>query len=212
MRRGHAASWRARPVVERAICQASGFRSIRDVSEPAASPAEPRGQQSPNANMRAADVAGTFGFVVERARCACHARHDVARWRADRIGSAPHRSSSTIVAGLTCARDHRWPLARSCRRDCRRVQPAASCNPSAERSCVAARHVGPRSAESDPSRRRRHLVGSARPRRPVARTCAHSSRRLDRAAVGRAAARFLLVQSAAVDRLQAAAPRERTRV
>ena len=79
----------------------------------------------------------------------------------------------------------------------------------AERPSVAARHMGTRAAESDSAGRRRVVDRRARASRAVARARAYPPRRLDRAALGRAAARVLLVQSAALACLPAAQARER---
>ena len=104
----------------------------------------------------------------------------------------------------------RWfDLARG---DFTRLRAAASGHAAAERSSVAARHVGARASEGDSAGGRRRVDRRARARRPIARAGAHPPRRLDCAALCRAAARILLVQSAALDCLPAAAARERARV
>ena len=166
---------RARPVVAAAVREPSGIYAVRD---PCPSRRRRIGAAAraaaPNSSLERRDAACAVDPRSSRTRRVCHARHDLARGRADRACAVlADRPAATGVAGLT--RASRSPPAAgaiSPRRLLASYGLRRPCTPAAERSSVAARHVGPRAAEGDSSRRRRRRG----PKSARASSCRTSSR------------------------------------
>ena len=96
------------------------------------------------------------------------------------------------------------------RRDLAGLRPSTQRRIARKRASVAAGHLGIQGAQGDPARDCRCMVRRADARRADARARSHPPWRLGGADCGRSAARRVLVQSPAVDRVQEAPSRERT--